>query len=189
MFMSQFRICKPLINSRLPLFRPFLSRCFDLSFSTMADTEDLVPKAAGVFWDVEDYKIPDGLTARDVAENIRATLAEVGHRGPITIRAFASDKNRTPDYEFAYAGIKLKRVARGPKGEHKHHRRDMALLGDMGFYAGSHGKARSMIIFISDSNYDDADKEFRSWNHVVLWAKLSAEGKPIPQTRRTSKRI
>ncbi|AEE80361.1 ARM repeat superfamily protein [Arabidopsis thaliana] len=39
MFLSQFRSCKPLLESRLPLLRLSLSKCLDQSFKTTASSE------------------------------------------------------------------------------------------------------------------------------------------------------
>ncbi|CAD5326548.1 unnamed protein product [Arabidopsis thaliana] len=201
MFLSQCRSFKPLLESRLPLLCLSLSKCLDQSFKTTASSEygsknipyallgdrPLKDHKAGVFWDLEDYKIPDGLSAGEVSKNIKTAFAEMGYPGTVSIKAYADETNRRiQDNEFHSAGIELKRVPEGLKG--KDHSRDIAVLTGMGVWITVNRDVSSSIMLISDSIYDFAVDEFKKVNHYVLWKKLSAKGKPIAQTRRYSKR-
>ncbi|XP_010413278.1 PREDICTED: uncharacterized protein LOC104699636 [Camelina sativa] len=124
MLISQCRSFKPLLNSRLPLFRPFLSKCLDQSFKTMASSGYV---EAGVFWDVEVYKIPEGLSAADVSRNIKIALAVMG-----SIKAYINATNQEiQDHVFHPAGIELNRIPNeSPLG--LDHSRRAALLDGMG---------------------------------------------------------
>ncbi|CAE6080617.1 unnamed protein product [Arabidopsis arenosa] len=200
MFLSQCRKCKPLLESRLPLLRLSLSKCLDQSFKTTASSEygSKIPDAllghrgledhkASVFWDMEDYKIPDGLSAGEVSKNIKTAFAEMGYPGTVSIKAYADATNRRiQDNEFHSAGIELKRVPEGSKG--KDHSRDIAVLTGMAVWIAANREVSSSMMVISDSIYDFAVDQYKKMNHYVLWKKLSAKGKPIAQTRRYSKR-
>ncbi|KAG7561791.1 NYN domain limkain-b1-type [Arabidopsis thaliana x Arabidopsis arenosa] len=200
MFLSQCRSCKPLLESRLPLLRLSLSKCLDQSFKTTASSEygSKIPDAllghrgledhkASVFWDMEDYKIPDGLSAGEVSKNIKTAFSEMGYPGTVSIKAYADATNRRiQDNEFHSAGIELKRVPEGSKG--MDHSRDIAVLTGMAVWIAANREVSSSMMVISDSIYDFAVDQFKKINHYVLWKKLSAKGKPIAQTRRYSKR-
>ncbi|CAH2063288.1 unnamed protein product [Thlaspi arvense] len=62
----------------------------------------------GVFWDMEDCPIPEGLDPGSVYRNIKSALANNGYGGEVTICAFG-DKNQIPGY-FESAGIELVRA-------------------------------------------------------------------------------
>ncbi|KAL1219169.1 hypothetical protein V5N11_000554 [Cardamine amara subsp. amara] len=140
----------------------------------------------GVFWDIEDCKIPDGLDAVDVSKNIKTALAEMGHGGPVSIKAYTNEKNQLQDHVFHSAGIELKRVSEGSKG--KDRARDNAILVGMWGWAIDRREESSTIMVISDNIYTPTIEELEQKNHNVLWRSLSAEGKPIAQTRTSSNR-
>ncbi|VVB06376.1 unnamed protein product [Arabis nemorensis] len=59
----------------------------------------------GVFWDIEDCPIPNGLDPVSVYRNIKTALANQGYRGEVTIKAFKEKKTIRNDFELA--GINL----------------------------------------------------------------------------------
>ncbi|XP_019084669.1 PREDICTED: uncharacterized protein LOC104707643 [Camelina sativa] len=116
---------------------------------------------AVVFWDVDDYKIPDGLDAGEVSKNIKAAALA--------------------DNVFVSAGIKLKRVSEGSKG--KDSSRDLAIHSRMWLWTIDNVDESSTIMVISDNLFDGTVEKFKEMNHNVVWRSLSAEGKPIAHTR------
>ncbi|XP_010512642.1 PREDICTED: uncharacterized protein LOC104788580 [Camelina sativa] len=185
MFISQCRSFKPLLNSRLPLLRPFLSKCLDQSFKTMASSGYV---EAGVFWDVEVYKIPEGLSAADVSRNIKIALAVMGHRGTVSINAYINATNQEiQDHVFHPAGIELNRIPNeSPLG--LDHSRRAALFNGMGSWAFVNTGISSTIMLITNDNPILFYPSLKRRNFNVFWNCLSVEGKPIPQTLQTLRR-
>ncbi|CAH8304686.1 unnamed protein product [Eruca vesicaria subsp. sativa] len=63
----------------------------------------------GVFWDVKECPIPNGLDPASISKNIKSALAKKGYLGEITITPYCN-KNQFPDGpdDFESAGMKLK---------------------------------------------------------------------------------
>ncbi|KAL0714748.1 hypothetical protein Bca4012_021727 [Brassica carinata] len=62
----------------------------------------------GVFWDVKECPIPNGLDPASIYRNIKSALAKKGYHGEVTITPYC-DTNQFPDGpdEFESAGMKL----------------------------------------------------------------------------------
>ncbi|CAG7866206.1 unnamed protein product [Brassica rapa] len=51
-------------------------------------SEPYVSNGTGVFWDMDECKIPEGRTEADLVPFIRQMLLDVGLRGPVSIRIY-----------------------------------------------------------------------------------------------------
>jgi len=63
----------------------------------------------GIFWDIEDCKIPDDLNAGDALKNIKSALSSDGHHGTVSVRAYGD----TTGLDFPSEGIKLNHFPAG----------------------------------------------------------------------------
>lgn len=61
-----------------------------------------------VFWYMEDCKIPDGLNAGEVSQNIIKSLVNKGYHGTVEIKAYGESKD-----DLTSSGIKLKHFSAG----------------------------------------------------------------------------
>ncbi|XP_010416448.1 PREDICTED: uncharacterized protein LOC104702295 isoform X2 [Camelina sativa] len=66
----------------------------------------------GIFWDIVDCEIPDGLSLDLVCENIKSALAGDGYRGKLSIHAYCEMKKSEAivPSEFESSGIELVRA-------------------------------------------------------------------------------
>ncbi|VVB05820.1 unnamed protein product [Arabis nemorensis] len=80
-------------------------------------TESSIAKT-GIFWNIEDCPIPEGLNPRNILENIKSSLTNEGYvHGEVSVRAYCEKKNWSFDdlsladitFEHAHAGNHLKR--------------------------------------------------------------------------------
>lgn len=64
----------------------------------------------GVFFDIEDSKIPDDSNAGLFLENIRSNLVSSGHRGTVSITVYG---DTTKDHHLPSEGVKLNHFPAG----------------------------------------------------------------------------
>ncbi|VVB06464.1 unnamed protein product [Arabis nemorensis] len=96
----------------------------------------------GVFWDIEDCPIPNGLDPVSVSQNIKSALANQGYRGEVSINAYKEKKTIRNDFELA--GINL--VIAGDK-----HGRSMSMFNAFfGWVLRNRGANTNLLIISRD---------------------------------------
>lgn len=73
----------------------------------------LVDGKTCVFWDVEDYPIPDGLDPASIYQRIKDAVNKYGCDAEVSIQAYAVDNNTFADREYSDAGFKLQVFTEG----------------------------------------------------------------------------
>ncbi|XP_010467949.1 PREDICTED: uncharacterized protein LOC104747940 [Camelina sativa] len=112
-------------------------------------TSEFAKAEMGIFWDIVDCEIPDGLSLDLVCENIKSALADDGYRGKVSIRAYCEMKRSeviVPS-EFDSSGIELVRA-----GNRRARRNQM--LEDLLFFAIDHKPPSSLMVISKDISKD-----------------------------------
>ncbi|VVA92812.1 unnamed protein product [Arabis nemorensis] len=149
-----------------------------------------------VFWDIEDCKIPVGLSAGEVSKNIRTSLANKGYHGTVEIRAYGESRD-----DLVSTGIKLYHFPTENKDA-----RDKQILVDVYFWAVDNPERANVMLIMGDISQEDSLitvlHSLKSENYNVLlaqhqnasavlltfatslwlWASLSVGGMPIEQS-------
>ncbi|XP_010489112.1 PREDICTED: uncharacterized protein LOC104766843 [Camelina sativa] len=112
-------------------------------------TSEFAKAEMGIFWDIVDCEISDGLSLDLVSENIKSALAGDGYRGKVPIRAYCEMK-KSEDIvpsEFESSGIELVRA-----GNRRARRNQM--LEDLLFFAIDHKPPSSLMVISKDISKD-----------------------------------
>ncbi|CAN7062599.1 unnamed protein product [Brassica oleracea var. botrytis] len=78
-------------------------------------SEPYVSNGTGVFWDMDECKIPEGRTEADLVPFIRQMLLGVGLRGPVSIRIYGDLTGL--DFQASEDHVKLSHFHAGEKRE------------------------------------------------------------------------
>ncbi|CAH8277456.1 unnamed protein product [Arabidopsis lyrata] len=131
-----------------------------------------------VFWDVEDFQVPDGHDPDWVYQKIKSALAKKGYRGIVEIKAYAwmmSDVlfwalDNPSDYPVLLPNVMV--ISKNISQE-EGFLRVLRIL-----------QCRGYNILLADSDYDVASQnELHFVSSLWLWKSLVDGGKPIDQTR------
>ena len=72
---------------------------FVLGLERMSANDTAKISKIEVWWDMKDCPIPEGYDARRVRPSIERAVKEIGYTGPVSITAFA-DQKETPDHHL-----------------------------------------------------------------------------------------
>lgn len=126
----------------------------------------------GVFWDIVDCEIPNGVSLDLVCENIKSSLADDGYRGKVSIRAYCDTKESKVAVASAFksSGINLVR-----SGDRRARRNQM--LEDLLFFAIDHKPSSLMVIsrdISKDSLFVQHLLTLKEKNHNLLLAQIDS---------------
>ncbi|CAL9245440.1 unnamed protein product, partial [Arabidopsis halleri] len=114
---------------------------------TMSDIfpGDYAAEEIGIFWDIEQCKIPDELNAGEVLNRVRSSLSSFGHHGPVSISGYGD----MTGHEFPSEGIKLNHF---PAGEM--YARHTKMLEDIIAWSAEHPKPSTLMLIVGDISDD-----------------------------------
>ncbi|KAG7566062.1 hypothetical protein ISN44_As10g026690 [Arabidopsis suecica] len=131
-----------------------------------------------VFWDVQDFQVPEGRDPDWVYQKIKSALAKKGHRGIVEIKAYVyrmmSDVlfwalDNPSDYPVLLPNVMV--ISKNISQEEGF----LRVLGIL--------QCRGYNILLADSDYDVASQnELHFVSSLWLWKSLVDGGKPIDQT-------
>ncbi|CAL9245434.1 unnamed protein product, partial [Arabidopsis halleri] len=150
------------LNPRL--YSP-VSHSLDQSGKTMSHLfpGDFAAAETGIFWDIEDCKIPDDLNAGEALKNIRSAISSDGHHGTVSIRAYGD----TTGHDFPSVGIKLNHF---PAGER--YARHTKMLEDIISWSAEHPQPSNLMLIVGDTSRDFVDvvellKSKKNYNFIL----------------------
>ncbi|CAA0387994.1 putative NYN domain, limkain-b1-type, meiosis regulator and mRNA stability factor 1 [Arabidopsis thaliana] len=124
---------------------------------------DFAAAETGIFWDIEDCKIPDDLNAGDALKNIKSALSSDGHHGTVSVRAYGD----TTGLDFPSEGIKLNHF---PAGER--YARQTKMLEDIVSWSAEHPEPSTLFLIVGDTSRDFLDvvqllKSKKNYNFII----------------------
>ncbi|CAL9227500.1 unnamed protein product [Arabidopsis halleri] len=124
-----------------------------------------------VFWDVEDYPIPDGLDPASIYQRIKDAVNKYGCDAEVSIQAYADDNNTFADREYSDAGFKLQVFTEGDK-----YARHWSMYGDIMLWSLENPK--SNVIIIAKITEDDLADRIGCLTRVWSYGLLLSQAKP-----------
>ncbi|VVB05567.1 unnamed protein product [Arabis nemorensis] len=116
----------------------------------------------GVFWDVEDCPILNGLDPASISQNIKSALANQGYRGEIEIKAYKEKKTIRNDFQLA--GINL--IIAGDR-----HGRFKAMFEQMRFWMIENRASNVLIISRDKTDHTPYLQNWTARNYNILFAE------------------
>ncbi|KFK35388.1 hypothetical protein AALP_AA5G278700 [Arabis alpina] len=101
----------------------------------------------GVFWDLEDCKMSENVSASETLQNIRLAISSSGHHGTVSIRAYGD----MTGLEFPSDGIKVNHF---PAGERFARARHTKMLEDIVSWSGEHPEPSNLMLILKEPSQD-----------------------------------
>ncbi|KAL9833090.1 putative NYN domain, limkain-b1-type, meiosis regulator and mRNA stability factor 1 [Arabidopsis thaliana] len=184
------------------LFRRSLSQSRSLETMSSLTSENAETKV-GVFWDVEECPVPDGVEPSVVCENIKLALENKGYRPcNVSIRVYGERTNKFKD-DFLLADIMF--LPAGDEGA-----RFMRMCNDFFCWGNDNRKSTLMVMSRDSTEFASSFVMYKNLNFNILvaqpenvdrkcpvcrkplemiitdewvWESLSAGGDPLPKTQ------